>query len=63
MLLAVGEVGDDSRRGQPFTPPALVERDAILRDAFAARRPEEINQKSARPGGFITPRLWDAAVA
>eukprot|EP00959_Pyramimonas_sp_CCMP1952_P152116 3182637-Pyramimonas_sp.AAC.1 len=63
MLLAVGEVGDDSRSGQPLTLPALVGRDAILRDALAVHRPEEISQTSVRPGGFITPRLWDAAVA
>eukprot|EP00959_Pyramimonas_sp_CCMP1952_P048166 1005530-Pyramimonas_sp.AAC.1 len=63
MPLAVGEVGDDSRRGEPVTLPALVGRNAILRDAIAVHRLEEISQKSVRPGGSITPRLWDAAVA
>eukprot|EP00959_Pyramimonas_sp_CCMP1952_P306361 6411814-Pyramimonas_sp.AAC.1 len=62
MLLAVGEVGDDPRRGQPFALPGLVARDTILRDAFAVRRPEELRETSARPGGFVAPRLWDAAV-
>eukprot|EP00959_Pyramimonas_sp_CCMP1952_P345072 7226828-Pyramimonas_sp.AAC.1 len=63
MLLAVGEVGDDSRRGNPLTLPALVGRDAVLRDALAVHRPEKISQTSVRPGGLITTLLWDAAVA
>eukprot|EP00959_Pyramimonas_sp_CCMP1952_P004643 97279-Pyramimonas_sp.AAC.1 len=63
MFLAVGEVGDNPRSGQPFAFPGLVERGAILGDAFAVRRPEKLRQTSARPGGFFAPRLWDAAVA